>query len=627
MDAQEVLQLILEHTPDPIIITDKHGRVVEINEAALADFCLSRNEAVGAHLDDVSSKGGHSVFSDDFEVLQDKIDWLDQRNESRKLLKSISVSGTSSRGQELNLVVTQDVTKLERARKQLAEREATLRVTLDAVASGLWELTPASGELKSDEKWLEIFGLDADSHDGTVTVFDEVLHPDDRDTIFQKIHACLQGFSDGYVSEYRIVRKDGQTIWVRDSGKVVERSRDGRAKRLVGAVVDITNLKNHQEELELRRRDAEMAADAKSQFLANMSHELRTPMNGVMGMLDSLLETSLDTEQRDMAKMALNSAEGLLNILNDILDTSKLEAGAIELELIPVDINMLAKELECMFQNLVRDKSILFKIDVQSDSPLCIIGDPTRLRQVLVNLVGNAIKFTDHGIISLNVVIYESMLRFEVEDTGIGIPKHACATLFDRFTQADVSTTRKFGGTGLGLAIAHQLVELMGGQLCVKSVLGEGSCFYFQIPLRRSYEAKAVESAKAPEVNLAALSILVAEDVLVNQLVVRRMLERQGHEVTLVENGREAVEAVESGSFDLILMDVHMPEMDGIQATKQIRALNSRTSEVPIIALTANAMKGDRERYLEAGMNEYTTKPIQRGHLFSCIQKVLLPEG
>jgi signal transduction histidine kinase/ligand-binding sensor domain-containing protein/CheY-like chemotaxis protein len=404
---------------------------------------------------------------------------------------------------------------------------------------------------------------------------------------------------------------------------------DARTRELQEEVAERTRA----EHALVEAREAALAASRlKSEFLANMSHEIRTPMNGIIGMTELALDHPLDPKVQEYLRIVGASAHSLLDVINDILDFAKIEAGKLDLQQADFDLRELLNGLVALLGPQANQKGLAIRGDVAADVPGRLVGDAGRLRQVLTNLIGNALKFTDQGEIRIEVTNAASsddttnnakvMLRFAVIDTGIGIAENDRARIFEAFTQVDGSATRRFGGTGLGLAISSQLVQLMGGRLHLESTVGRGSTFSFAATFGIAQTPRA--AAPLPVYARAArpLAVLVAEDSPVNQLLVRRLLEKAGHHVTIVDNGVAAIEAVARGRFDAVLMDVQMPEMDGFDATSRIRAAENGGPRLPIIALTAHAIQGDRERCLAAGMDAYVSKPIRPELLFASLAEV-----
>jgi PAS domain S-box-containing protein len=458
--------------------------------------------------------------------------------------------------------------------------------------------------------------------------FVSLMHPDDVGPTAAAVRANRATGSPIQI-EYRLKHKTQGYRWFAGSGReIVE---NGVARRMIGSIMDM-------HELKLAQETAEAASIAKSQFLASMSHEIRTPMNGVMGMAAVLAGTKLDDRQRQMVEVINQSGAQLVAIINDILDLSKIEAGKVELERTEFDLEDLMRSVSALHEMKAQDKNLGFTVSVAEEARREYVGDPTRIRQILNNLISNALKFTETGGVTVTVEQARREndrrveLRFAVSDTGVGIDAEASERLFTPFTQADASITRTHGGTGLGLAISRQLCELMGGGIAVESARGQGSTFRFRILLEEARPPAAATGQPSPAAVPAAavgdgvaggrpLRILAAEDHPTNRVVLEALLQRVGADVVLVANGREAVEAWDGGRFDVVLMDIQMPELDGICATLEIRALERSRGRprTPILAVTANVMTDQVEAYIAAGMDGHVAKPIDPRKMFAAI--------
>ena len=537
---------------------------------------------------------------------------------------------------------------LERKKSEEALRLSQAQLSgaqrLAHVGSFLWDI--AGDSITWSDELYRIFGLERQDFASTFESFVERIHPEDREMVQRTIEDALKGGSSFEVQE-RIMRPDGE-VRVLDSRGEILLDASGAPVRILGVCQDITERKKAEDilldrELELRaaRDQAVQASEFKSQFLANMSHEIRTPMNGVLGLAHLLLEMEGEPEKRNYLLALRDSGQNLLAIINDILDFSKVEAGRLELEEIEFDLPQVVATAVSLFNSQAIGKGLALELDVPATLPRWVRGDPVRVRQILTNLINNAVKFTDAGRVRVQVAAAAGgRFRFEVSDTGIGIDPAYHDRLLDPFRQADSSTTRRFGGTGLGIPICRQLVALMDGAFDYVSEPGKGSTFWFEIPLsvgsRESAQATLNRSDRdhrdrannhAEAAARPGTKILLVEDNAVNRLVAKAMLERLGYMVDVAETGVEAVEAAREESYEFILMDCLMPVMDGYEATARIRKMESPAARTPIIALTALAMTGDKEKCLAAGMDDYLSKPLAPEELAAVLERCRVDAG
>lgn len=430
----------------------------------------------------------------------------------------------------------------------------------------------------------------------------------------------------GLDREVEARHKDGKTIPVQIL--VGKMSLDGK-DYFIGSLQDLTEqkiaenkIKHQNENLIIEKEKAEIATQAKDDFLATMSHEIRTPMNGVLGMTQLLLDSNLNIEQQEYVKTINHSGKALLEIINDILDFTKIEAGHMRLDPQPFSLQNTAEQVHSMLKPRADEKNVDFIINIDKSIPDTLLGDDIRIRQILINLAGNAIKFTKEGNVKISLQLINeknknAKLHFSVTDTGIGIKQDKLKSLFNAFEQADSGTTRQFGGTGLGLTISLKFVQMMGGKINVESVFGKGSDFSFDIELPVTNQ-EILQTQPSDQTKNISLDILLAEDNLVNQLVAKAMLEQLGCHVHIANNGIEALQALEKKVFDLVLMDCHMPELDGYDTTRNIRE-NPKLKVTIVIALTANAMKEDKKKCMDVGMDDFLTKPLDKTKLVECL--------
>ena len=516
--------------------------------------------------------------------------------------------------------VFRDITEAERAVLRITESERRYRLLASRVTDiivtygvdGLVTYVSPSLEAVTGYPPEALIGQPATSF----------IHPDDIPALTESFREFVKAppeYSQRGVT-YRGLQRDGEVRWFEARTSII-RDDDGRVVEFQDVVRDVTDTKRLEHALTEARDRAEAGARTKSEFLANMSHELRTPLTSVIGFSGLLVSSgNLPPDERMWANRIATASDALLSVINDILDYSKLEADAVDLDPQPFDPRAMAQGAAAIVESQCLARGLTLTVDVAAGLPAAVMGDEGRLRQVTLNFLSNAVKFTSAGEIRLTVAEDAGRLRVAVRDSGIGIPPDKISQLFDRFTQADASTTRVYGGTGLGLAISYRLIEMMGGQIGVDSTPGEGSTFWFTIPMMCA-EAAGDQTAPADTVVPSGLRILMADDAAANRELVTAIMGGLGADLDTVCNGAEAVEAARAGGYDLILMDVHMPVMDGLAATRAIRAMGGATGQTPIVALTANVQPEHVERCLAAGMDGHVGKPIQLTELLDVMNQ------
>ena len=524
-------------------------------------------------------------------------------------------------------VTQEEQTKLEIARQaqQLHDAQERFERAVCGTQDALFEFNLLTGEMWHSPRFMQMLGYD-DNVAPPASGLESLVHPDDQASLAKAMIDHLRKGTP-YDIEYRLRTRDGDWLWVR-ARAAANGGEDGKPLWLAGSIHDMTAERAAREALLRATQEAEDASRAKSTFLATMSHEIRTPMNGIIGMTGLLLDTSLDRVQRDYAETIRASADSLLTILNDILDFSKIEAGKLDIETLELDIRANVDDVASIMAFQAADKGLELIVNVRPEVPERVMGDPQRIRQCLLNLVGNAIKFTQNGEVVIEVCGLgcqsgRTLVHFEVRDTGIGIPKDTLERLFQPFTQADSSTTRRFGGTGLGLSIVRKLVGMMGGQVGAQSEPDRGSAFWFTLPL----EATIVTAADEPEARavLKGRRVLLVDDNETNRRVLSSQIAYEGCDVMAVSSARQALDTLRSpgqGAFDVVLLDYHMPDMDGAMLGEQI--VNSDDiAPTRLMLLTSLDRSGDMQRFADIGFAAYLTKPVRTRELIDCLHRAL----
>lgn len=629
-ESEEKFRTLFDSASDAIFIHDLEGHFFEVNRAACDRLGYTRDELVKMRPQDIdppehaSQVSGRidEVFRQGHKIFES----AQVRSDGSIIPLEMNASLIDYKGSKAILCVSRDITERKKSEEALHEARDYLNRIINLISDPIFV---------KDEKHRLVLVNDAECNligrprEEILGKTDYDFFPEEQVDVFWEKDDEVFGTGKENVNEEQITDDQGVTHTV-ITKRVLYKDKAGD-KFIVGITRDVTDRKNAEDELRRARDAAEDAARAKSEFLANMSHEIRTPMNAVIGMTGLLLGTDLSPEQRESVEIIHGSGEALLAVINDILDFSKIEEGKGGLERQPFNLRETIESSIDLVATTAAEKGLRLTCSVADEVPQNLMGDVTRLRQILVNLLSNAVKFTDNGEVSVTVVsqtrtqkrdsLHE--LHFAIRDTGIGIPGDRMDRLFKSFSQIDMTTTRKYGGTGLGLAISKRLVEMMGGRIWAESFEGCGSTFHFTIPEDIAPEAMPAEiPLSKPEKNSAcksgSLRLLLAEDNIVNQKVALRMLKKLGYNADVAANGLEVLQALERQHYDVVLMDIQMPEMDGIEATKAIRQRWPKNGP-KVIAITAYALDGDRERCIEAGMDGYISKPVKMEELVSTL--------
>ncbi|HXQ13773.1 MAG TPA: ATP-binding protein [Caulobacteraceae bacterium] len=637
--ARKVMAAFVGSVPIQSVMTDRDLRVLTATPRWLEAFGLTEAQAVGRTLPEISPKA-FVHFKDQFqrclagEVVRDPRVRVVGPDGKRRWMNLELTPWRDETGEIVGVVsAAQDVTETVTAMRSLERTQQRLQLATEMANLQVYDVDYQRRSIVTAGKALFPLG-EAEDKGVAEAVFTggtgRFLDPRDRDRVAAAGRRFMEAGTP-YEMEYRVLRDSGEEFWIAEVMQAM-RGDDGKIRRVIGAMQNITARKLAERALISAKEEAEAATLAKSAFLATMSHEIRTPLNGVLGMAQAMTTGPLAPAQRERLEVIRQSGETLLTVLNDVLDLSKIEAGRLELEEAEFDIGAVAAGAHAAFLVVAAQKGLALDLTVTRAAAGVYLGDATRVRQLLNNLISNALKFTETGRVGVTAGRRGGALTLTVVDTGIGMSPAQQAALFQKFAQADASTTRRFGGTGLGLAICRELAELMGGRIEAKSVQGQGSTFVATLPLARRERAARKTAARTQpkrpaqgDEARAGLRLLAAEDNPVNQLVLKALLAQIGVEPVMVGDGVDAVAAWESGDWDLILMDVQMPRMDGPTATRFIREreLAQRRRRTPIVALTANAMTHQVNEYLAAGMDGFVAKPIEIDRLFAALDAAL----
>jgi len=638
--ANRVLDSVIDAAPVALLMTDRKMRVVRTSRKWRSDMGMGDRDLTGLYVHDVfpGSRGRWGEFLDkamNGETIRSRKARLVLTDGSQPWVRA-EITPWRDRAGHIGglLIMTNDISDMVEALEQSRRSEQTLKLAIEIGEISMWELDHRDRQLNNAGPAVTLSESVVD-YDRLSNNIWEAVHPADK--------PAAMALWDQYEAEgvpfrtsFRMMQRNGPHIWVQAATELI-RGPDGKAERTVGVLRNIDREKRSEMALAKARDAAEAANRAKSEFLANMSHEIRTPLNGVMGVASALARTRLDGNQREMVGLIESSAKTLESLLSDVLDLARVESGRMALASEPFDLARCIADVAALFQPSAEAKNLDLIVEIAPEIEGAFLGDAARVRQILSNLVSNAVKFTPDGQVRLGAAGLRTPegieARIWVKDTGIGFDEETKARLFGRFEQADGSITRRYGGTGLGLAISRSLAEQMGGELAASSAPGAGAAFTLTLPFVRAAAAPIEQAAGAAVAELAGqrspLRVLLAEDHPVNRRVAQLMLEAAGVDLTCVENGAEAVDAWTGGDFDLVLMDMQMPVMDGLTAIREIRAAEARLGRprVQIHALTANAMPEHAQASKAAGADGHLTKPITASALFRTVEAAAAAGG
>jgi PAS domain S-box-containing protein len=634
-----IYKALSDACPLGIFSTDQHGYCLYTNARYQSISGLSAEECLG-------DGWGTSIHPEDWQQVQEEWYQAAKKNEGyssvHRFLRSdgsivwcnVKAAAITEDGKCTGYVGTvEDITKDKLAEDLLRKNEEQLELSLKGADLGLWDWDIKNDQVTFNERWAEMVGYTLEEIDPNEDFWIKLIHPDDADFVMQTLKDHLAGKTPIYETEHRLRAKNGSWVWVLDRGRVLERDTNGSPLRALGTHLDITIRKVRDTELLEAKTAAESANLARGQFLSHMSHEIRTPLTAIIGFAEVAQEETLPPPERTMMLgTILRNANHLLAIINDILDISKIDAGSMTLEEIKASPIQMVEEVKSLLHLRAKENGINMKVRYEWPLPRFVHTDPLRIKQLLLNLVGNAIKFTKKGavIISLSCDRENELLQFSIIDTGIGLTEQQLSRLFKPFSQADATTTRQFGGTGLGLAICKQLVNVLGGEITVQSTPGVGSTFSFSVASGVLDDIEFVSCAPAETFTTipdelktpSGLKgrILLADDSEDNQLLLAHTLRMTELELTIVDNGKAALDTALTETFDLILMDMHMPVMDGYTATEKLREAGVKT---PIIAFTANSMQHDVLKCLEVGCTAHLSKPFSKAQFLGILAQQL----